>query len=166
MSFWACARLEPQRERVAEHFLELAGYQAYLPRLRERRRRNGRLIETQPLLFPGYGFVLVVGGWWQARWSPGVLGLIMDGAGPAHVSDSVIDAIRGREVRGLVELAPPRGLKAGDRVRVTAGPLAGHLGLYAGMRPHERVLVLLQLLGAAQRVELGKGDVEPAEGRP
>jgi transcriptional antiterminator RfaH len=61
----------------------------------------------------------------------------------------------------LVELPPPRGLKAGDRVRVTQGPFAGHLGLYAGMRPRERVLVLLQLLGSAQRVELGRDDVEP-----
>jgi transcriptional antiterminator RfaH len=131
-----------------------------LPRLRERRRRNGRLIETRPLLFPGYGFVLVVGGWWQARWSIGVAGLIMDGAGPARVADSIIDGIRARERNGLVELAPPPGLRPGDRVRVTAGPFAGHLGLYAGMRPRERVLVLLQLLGSAQRVELGKDDVE------
>jgi transcriptional antiterminator RfaH len=160
MSFWAAARLEPQRERVAQHFLGLAGFQTYLPRLRERRRRNGRLIETRPLLFPGYGFVLVVGGWWQARWSVGVAGLIMNGAGPAHVSDSIIAEIRARERGGLVELAPPPGLRPGDRVRVLCGPLAGQLGLYAGMRPRERVLILLQLLGGPQRVTLPKDDVD------
>jgi transcription termination factor NusG len=87
VAFWCCARLEPQRERVAQQFLELAGFETYLPRLRERRRRNGRLIEMRPLLFPGYGFVLVVGGWWQARWCVGVAGLIMNGAQPARVSD-------------------------------------------------------------------------------
>ena len=44
----------------------------------------------------------------------------------------------------------------GDRVRILQVPFTGHLGLYAGMQLHERVLVLLAL----QRVELAKGDVE------
>jgi hypothetical protein len=51
-------------------------------------------------------------------------------------------------------------LKPGDQVRILQGPFAGHLGLYAGMRAHERVLVLLALLGGQQRVELPKADVE------
>ena len=84
----------------------------------------------------------------------------MDGAGPSRVSDSIIAGIRARESGGVVELAPPPGLRPGDRVLVLQGPFAGHLAFYAGMRPRERVLVLLQLLGAAQRVELGKDDVE------
>jgi hypothetical protein len=40
------------------------------------------------------------------------------------------------------------------------GPLVGQVGILGGMRPRERVLVLLQLLGAAQRVELGADDIE------
>jgi hypothetical protein len=46
-------------------------------------------------------------------------------------------------------------------VRVTQGPLRGLDGLYEGQRPHERVLVLLAVLGAARRVELGADDIEP-----
>ena len=34
-------------------------------------------------------------------------------------------------------------------MRILAGPFEGHLGLYAGMRAHERVLVLLALLGGS-----------------
>jgi hypothetical protein len=41
-----------------------------------------------------------------------------------------------------------------------ARPLIGHLALYAGQRPHERVLVLLALLGGQQQVELAKDSVE------
>jgi transcriptional antiterminator RfaH len=160
MAFWTCARLEPQREHVAMHFLGLNGYETYLPRLREYRRSHGRKIEVRPPLFPGYAFIAIELQWHAARWSPGVLGLIMDGTGPARVADSIIAGIRARERGGLVELAPPSGLRPGDSVRVTAGPFAGQLGLYAGMRPRERALVLLQLLGAAQRVELRRDDVE------
>jgi transcriptional antiterminator RfaH len=145
--------LEAQRERVAQHFLSLNGYQTYLPRLRERRIVRGRRIEVCPPLFPGYLFLQIANGWWHARWSIGVSSLIMDGTQPAHVPDAIIDEIRSREGRdGLIQLAPPPGLRPGDRVRVLQGPFAGHLALYAGMRPRERVLVLLQLLGSAQRV--------------
>jgi transcriptional antiterminator RfaH len=160
MSYWACARLEPHRERLALHCLGLAGFETYLPRLREWRRSHGRKIETRLPLFPGYAFFVVEAQWHAARWSVGVLGLIMDGLRPARVPDGVISEIRARERGGLVELPKPSGPKPGDRVRVLAGPLQGQLGLFAGQRPHERVLVLLTLLGGQQRVELPKDALE------
>jgi hypothetical protein len=42
-------------------------------------------------------------------------------------------------------------------------PLQGHIGLLAALRPHERVLVLLQLLGGEQRVGLAKNAIEAIE---
>lgn len=157
--YWACARLELHRERIAQHFLQLAGFETYLPRLRERRRRNGRVIERRPLLFPSYGFVLLVDGWWQARWCAGVAGLIMNGAQPACVADSIIDEIRSRERDELVELAPR--LQRGDQVRILRGPFREQLALYQGQAPHERVAVLLSLLGGQRRITVPKDDVEP-----
>jgi len=73
----------------------------------------------------------------------------------------VIAEIRSRERNGLVELPKPRGLKPGTRVRVTSGLLCGQIGLLAVLRPHERVLVLLQMLGGQQRVELATSAIEP-----
>jgi transcriptional antiterminator RfaH len=104
--------------------------------------------------------VWVVRGWWDARWSPGVVRLIMDGLVPAHVPDAVISEIRSRERGGFVELLKPRGLKPGMRVRVIDGPLREQIGMLAALRPHERVLVLLQLLGGQQRVELARNAIE------
>jgi hypothetical protein len=46
------------------------------------------------------------------------------------------------------------------RVKVLQGPLQDQIGLLAALRPHERVLVLLQLLGSQQRVELAQGSIE------
>jgi hypothetical protein len=62
----------------------------------------------------------------------------------------------------LVELPRPPRFKPGDRVRVLHGPLAGHVGLYAGMKPRERIEVLLAILGGAQRVTLAVDAIEPA----
>jgi hypothetical protein len=40
------------------------------------------------------------------------------------------------------------------------GPLAGQVGLFAGMKPRERVAVLLTLLGSTRRIELAAAAVE------
>jgi len=162
MPYWCCVQTAPAREAAAEHFLRLAGYgQIYLPRLRIVSRRQGcRIVQKLPL-FPNYLFLLVTAGWWAARWCPHVARIITNGGvEPAHVPDELIESIRRREVDGAVELPRRDGFKAGERVRVLTGPFEGCLGLYAEMRPHERVLVLLALLGGEQRVELARENIE------
>jgi transcriptional antiterminator RfaH len=156
--FWACAQLQPQRERLALHTLTLRGYSTYLPRLRQHRVSRGRRIETTPALFPGHAFVLIELQWHTARWAPGVTRIVLDGAAPARVPDAVIAEIRSRERDGLVVL-PPR-LKRGDPVRILRGPFHERLAIYDGMAPHERVAVLLSVLGTPRRLTLRGGDVE------
>ena len=161
--FWCAAHLMPKREAVATQCLTLAGFETYLPRLRECRVVRGRRVEITPALFPGYLFIAIVLQWHGARWCPGVLNLIMDGAKPARVPDAVIAELRGRERDGLIELVKPPRLRRGDPVRIVRGPFRDHLALYAGQAPHERVAVLLQLLGGQQRAELPASAVEPVE---
>jgi transcriptional antiterminator RfaH len=160
--YWGCARLESRRETVAQHYLELAGYEVYIPHVREQRLRRSRRVEVISPLFPAYGFIVIEQQWYSARWSIGVTALIMDGVAPARVPDQVIDEIRRREVRGAIELPKAPGMQIGERVRVLGGPFQGHLGLYAGMKPHARVEVFLALLGGQQRVTLPRGSIELA----
>jgi len=122
--YWCCAQIEQCHDRLAWHCLTLAGYKVYQPLLREQRRSHGRKIIATPPLFPGYLFVWVVKGWWDAR---------------------------------------PRGFVPGMRVKVVSGPLQNQIGMLAILRPHERVLVLLRLLGGEQRVELARTAIEPIE---
>ena len=161
MAFWAAARFQPKHERLALHFLRLSGFEVYVPRLRKQRTRHGRRVEVTPPLFPGYAFVVIELQWHAAHRAPGTLGLVMNGGGPAHVPDSVIAELRSRERNGLIELTKPRGPRMGSRVKVTVGPFAGQLGIYAGMKPHQRVEVLLTLLGGQQRVSLSREAIEP-----
>jgi transcriptional antiterminator RfaH len=114
-------------------------------------------------LFPGYAFVLIELQWHAARWSPGVLCLVLDGDHPAKVPDKVIAELKGRERNGLIELpAPPSGLRHGDRVLVKHGPFQDYLGLYAGQAPHERVAVLMTWLGSQRSIELLRSAIGPA----
>jgi transcriptional antiterminator RfaH len=160
MPFWAAAQLQPQRDGLALHCLRQAGFETYAPRLREHRTAHGRKVVRTPLLFPGFLFVLIELQWHTARWAPGVVRLVMNGIGPAAVPDGVIADLKGRETGGLIELPRPPKFRAGDRLRVISGPFAGHVGLYAGMKPRERVEVLLAILGGAQRVTLAADAVE------
>jgi transcription antitermination factor NusG len=113
----------------------LAGYEIYQPLLREQRRRHGRKITvTPPPLFPGYLFLWVVYGWWNARWAAGVRRLVMDGLVPARVPDRVIAEIRSRERGGLIEL-PKLRLEPGMRVKVLQGPLQDQIGLLGRLFP-------------------------------
>jgi len=160
MAYWAAVQLQANRERFALHMLqEVEGFATYAPRLRQRRRSHGRWIEVTPLLFVTYVFVAIELQWSRARWCPGVIRLVMDGLQPARVPNAVISELRRRERDGAIELPKPPGLVRGDKVRIVRGALHGHLGLYEGMRPHERVDVLLQLLGGVCRVTLAKSDV-------
>ena len=160
MPYWTAAQLQPQRDGLALHCLRQAGFQTYAPRLREPRTVHGRAVVRTPLLFPGYLFVLIELQWSRARWSPGVVRIVLNGGTPAVVPDGVIAALKARETGGLIELPRPPKFRPGDRVRLLHGPLAGHVGLYAGMKPRERIEVLLSLLGGRQRVTLPRDDVE------
>ena len=161
---WIVARTEPQREQAARRFLQLRGFSVYLPYIHERHTRSGRRIARLRPLFPSYAFVALQNGrWWDARWCVGVAAVIMSGSEPARLSNRIVDEIRARERNGLVVLPERSTLKPGDQVRVLAGPFNGSLALYAGQRSHERVLVLLALLGGEQKVELPRHAIEMVE---
>jgi transcriptional antiterminator RfaH len=162
MPYWAAARAQSQREALAQHFLELAGYAVYLPRMRQHRVSHGRKIETRPPLFPGYLFVEIVVGWWEARWCAGTLGLVMSCGLPLRVPDKVVAEIKSRERNGLVELPKAPRFRRGDKVRITSGAFSDRLAIYQGQAAHERIAVLLRLLGGERHLELPEGDVEVA----
>ena len=162
MSYWAAAQLHGQHERLALHFLGLAGFHTWCPRVLERRIVRGRRIDVPRALFPTYAFIAIADQGWAASRTPGVIRLVMDGLRPARVPDHIIETLRSQERDGVITLPekPPR-LRKGDRVRVTGGAFKGLAGLYARQTPQERVVILLRLLGGVQKVTLPAADVEP-----
>jgi transcriptional antiterminator RfaH len=158
---WAAVQLQLHRDQLALRLLHQNGFETYAPRLCERRTVRGRRVEKVSLLFPNYAFVAIVTQWYQARWTPGVLRIVMDGATPAIVPDGVIGELRAREVNGLIELPVPPKFHRGDRVRICRGAFLNPVGLVAGLKPGERIEILLSLLGAPQRVTLPADALEP-----
>ncbi len=158
MAFWSVAQTESQREGVAANFLKQSAYETYLPRIVGEHKR------VVPL-FPTYVFVRIVDDqWYSARWTIGVIRLLMWDEVPAEVSDKIVTDIMKREGRnGLVKLPKPPGLQAGQPVDILRGSFANHLGVYDGMHSVDRVRVLLDLLGRKVPVTLPIGDIRVRE---
>lgn len=156
--YWACARLCAGHERLAVHCLTtVSRYEIYQPRTVARRVVRGRKIDVTAPLFPGYLFVLIVGGqWWNAAYTPGVANLLKNGSGdaPAVVSDAIISEQRSRERGGFIRLLKAPGLRRGDRMLIKQGPFADRFAIYQGQSGAQRVAVLLQLLGGSREVTL------------
>ena len=143
--------------RLALISLRERDYEPYYPQI-----KNGHGPQA---LFVNYCFVRTKMQWSPACFAPGITRLIGNkGAPPDEVSDDVVDEIRSREdANGYVrlpELRKPRGLKVGDKVRLTGGLFCGQSGLVVGMSNCERVAVLLSTLG---KVSMSRKDVERIE---
>jgi transcriptional antiterminator RfaH len=102
MPFWACARVQPQREAFAAEHLEARGFQVFLPKIETKR--------TVAPLFRGYAFVMIADRWRAVETSFGVLALIKFGETPARVPDREIEALKAMiDGHGFVRLPDGRG---------------------------------------------------------
>ena len=155
---WYVVQTLVNGEAKAAENLRRQGYETYLPRYLKRR-RHARKVDFAPKpLFPRYMFVAIdmaTQRWRSVQSTIGVLRFVSNGDGPAAVPDGVVNALRAREdAKGFVSLdaAPP--FAPGDKVRVVAGAFVDNAGLFNGVADHDRVAILLEMLGRKVRVML------------
>lgn len=147
---WIVAMSKPNQEGIAEINLQRQGFTYYCPRYKH---KVGIKVSVKPL-FPRYLFILIDKIWSPIHSTRGISYVLLRDEGPQTISEQVIMSIKAREVRGLVDLDPAPKFLCGDRLKTDVGPLAGHLLLFEGMSSHERVKVLVELLGRKVIVEL------------
>jgi transcriptional antiterminator RfaH len=163
---WYVAQTHPHAESKASLHLRRQGFDVYLPRYLKQRRHARRIEKVAAPLFPSYLFVgidLATQRWLAIDSTIGVARLVRHGDRPAPVPQSIIDALLLRhDADGFVQLQPRPRFAPGDKVRVVGGAFCDCLGLYEGMSAHERVTILLELLGRKVRVMLDGESVEAA----
>src|SRR3989338_7106073 len=157
---WYAVSCKPRQEAIAEENLLRQGYRVYLPRIRNHRHRNGQWTGVIEPLFPRYLFIRVdttSRSTAPVRSTRGAIGLGRFGSQPGIVPQEVIDAIVQRE-------APDSGLhqddrplfRAGEPVKLDEGPLAGMEGIFVEEDGEKRVVVLLELLGKANKIRINR----------
>ncbi len=153
---WYVVQTHVNGEAKAAANLDWQGFAAYLPRYLKRR-SHARKVETvaRPL-FPRYLFVaidLAAQRWRAIQSTVGVSHLVCWNGRPASVADDVVNALKAREDEGgFVQLTRRAAFSPGDKVRIVEGAFVDSLALVQGVSDHERVAVLLDLLGRKVRV--------------
>jgi transcriptional antiterminator RfaH len=153
---WYVVRTKARKEDFAVQQLERRGVAVFLPRILEYGHD-----EIAPL-FPGYLFVNIalLEQYYRVVWAPGVRSFVAFGLTPTPVPDAVIWFIATSAGEGGV-IRPLAPFKAGDRVQIKSGPLAGLVAVV--QRPcsgRGRVQILLDFLRQGTTVELPVGQVD------
>ena len=165
-SQWYVVQTHPHAENKASFHLGRQGFETYLPRYLKARRHARRIDSVAAPLFPRYLFVaveLATQRWLSIDSTIGVTRLVRYGDRPAAVPVSVLETLRCREdVNGLVQLEPRPRFLPGDKVSIIGGAFQDCFGLYEGMASHERVAILLELLGRKVRVVLDPAIIDAA----
>jgi transcriptional antiterminator RfaH len=155
---WFALTVKPRRETLAAQGLSSKGIESFLPSHIVRRRWSDRFKVVSEPVFPGYIFcrtslaspVLPV---------PGVQGFVSFTSRPQRIPDQEIDDIMRMTASGL-PLEPLAYLCAGDRVRVTHGPLAGVEGVLWEGEAQSQFAVGIEMLGRSVAVKLGQAVLE------
>jgi len=158
---WYAAYTFAHHEKRVTQQLQERQIRSFLPTYLSVRRWKDRRKCLELPLFPSYVFVQITA---QNRLDllrlPGVLGLVSFQGKPAPVPAAEIESLR----HGLADptvVQPHPYLRAGRRVRVRTGAMAGLEGLLVRKRDRARVVLSVSLLQRSVSVDIDEADVEP-----
>lgn len=154
---WYLVYTKPRGEEIARENLERQGFETYLPRLRQPRRRRGSRVIRVEAMFPRYLFVhlnVVSDNWAPIRSTVGVTSLVQFGGRPAVVPDPLVEMLRVHDGEDGIQVPDVGQLRSGERVRLVDGPFAGYEGVFEAPSGKARVAVLLEIADRQTRVVL------------
>ncbi|MFC6639889.1 transcription antiterminator NusG [Sulfitobacter sp. JBTF-M27] len=160
---WFVVQLRPQGLSRAQAHLHRQGFETFAPYLTTTVRRSGVQREMRKPLFPGYLFVsfdVASAGWTAINATRGVARLILnDPRSPKPLPHPLMAGLMARcDPTGL--LRPPTDLAVGDKIRVVAGPFADVVTQIDSVPEHERVGILIDLMGRKVRTSLPRTQIE------
>ena len=141
--------------------LESKGFAAFSPFYRVRRKRSDRTKEIVLPIFPGYVFsqfdcsvrlpILT---------TPGVVRIVGGGNVPEAVDDTEILSLQ-TIMKSNRPIQPWPFLRAGQQVRIVAGPLSGTVGTLLSLKDESRLVASITLLQRSVAVEIDSDAVAP-----
>ncbi len=160
---WYVIQSKPHKENQLCTYLETQQFVVFYPTI-EVEPVNPRSSRIRPY-FPRYMFVyadLDEVGISALQWVPFAIGLVQFDGYAMPVPENVVHELKRRiaaiESAGGIHL---EGLKQGDPVRITRGPLAGYEALFdMRLSDSERVQVLLEMLGRQVRAKVSRSAIE------
>jgi transcription antitermination factor NusG len=163
---WFAIYTAPRHEkRVAAH-LESRAVDCFLPLYHTVRRwKNGSRVPLTLPLFPSYVFVRIS----QSErirvlQVPGIVSIVGSASKPTAIPPYEIELLR-EQIDHLGNIEPHPYLAIGDRVRITAGPLAGLQGILLRKKNELRIVITVQAIMKSFSIETDVDEVEPVRSR-
>jgi transcription antitermination factor NusG len=163
---WFAVQVWAGRESRSAQYLELRGYDVFLPCYRGRRRLSDRMRTFERALFAGYLFCRMqkeVHA--KVLTAPGVIRIVGDPCGPIAIPQIEIAAIR-RIVDSQLQAEPWPFPEPGQHVRIDAGPLSGTEGTVLTVNDRRKLIVSISLLQRAVAVEVDPDWIAPTNSAP
>jgi transcription elongation factor/antiterminator RfaH len=161
---WYVAQTLHHREKIAELHLRAQGFRPFFPQFRKTVRHARKLREVVAPVFPGYIFVIFDAErdrWHSINGTIGVARLLTAMKRPVPVPGDIVQALIGAiDVSGRVVLGAD--LRAGQAVRIVAGPFVGGLGVLERLDGNGRVRVLLDIMGGQMPLMIDRADLAAA----
>jgi transcription antitermination factor NusG len=148
-------------ERKVQAGLANAGLESFVPWHGVRRRWSDRIKVIEQNLFPGYIFCRsTFAERFQVMGQPGVESVVSFNHAPALIPNGEINALR-RTIASGLPLGPWPFLKAGQRVRIERGVLAGIEGTLARDSSAWRIAVSVNAVQLSVAVEVDRDMICP-----
>lgn len=160
---WYLVYTKPRQEHVARANLERQHYGVYLPLAQEHKRRRGKPADVVAPLFPRYLFINLdsqTDDWGPIRSTLGVVSLVRFAHQPAQVPDDLIETLKRREGPEGIVVVTREILRQGARVRISDGKFSGYEGIFLARGGHDRVVILLDIMGKNARTTVDALSVE------
>jgi transcription antitermination factor NusG len=159
---WFVIHTRPKCEHLAAGLmLGLPGVESYCPRIKFQRNTKRGKVWFVEALFPSYFFARFIPAvsLRAVKHSQNVIRVVDFGDQLTSVPDSVIQMIR-EEMDGQIIKEIHIGVKVGDTVELTEGPMRGLKGIVNSVHNgQERVKILLEFLGRESLVEVKKSQI-------
>jgi transcription termination/antitermination protein NusG len=162
-SSWFAVSTRSRQEKIAASMLGYIAITNFLPLLNQERQWSDRKQMISMPLFPGYVFVHIPrSNEFQLRVLkvPGVADFVRNRTGPLPIPDQEIEAVRAVLACG-VGCSPYPFLKAGDRVRVVRGALAGIEGKLIRSGSQSKLVISIEMIQRSIAASVMEADIEP-----
>ena len=166
MKNWHLLMCKPREDGRAEEHLLNQDYELFRPMLRQYAIRKGKQVAVTEPLFPRYLFIRlddVLSNWGKIRSTRGVAGLVRFTELPAKVPDSLMDLIKSQCTEdNIIDTTQekPFVYAKGDEIEITEGSFRGIKAIIKEQVAQDRVLLLLNLLGKEQEIEVSLSQVK------
>jgi transcription antitermination factor NusG len=160
---WYAVSTRSRQEKVAAAMLDSIGITYFLPLVTEVRRWSDRNQTVTFPLFSCYLFVRIAPSsemYLRVLKVPGIVNFVGNQNGPLAIPEKEIEDVRKALSHG-VACSPHPYLKAGDRVRIVDGALAGIEGTLISSGPDARLVISIEMIQRSIAISIYGFDVEP-----